>query len=90
MEIKDYVSAALRTESHTPEVVYQRFADNPDLQAELNTAVSIFIDAAQRLDKIKKHLFYGKPVEFSASAVLIRFQSCCSSSFSPSNLRFSC
>lgn len=64
MEIKDYISAATRTESHTPGQVYDRIMDNENVRAEINTAFGMFIEAAQSLDRIKKYLYYKKPTEF--------------------------
>lgn len=67
LEIKEYIPAAIRTESHTPGQVYERVIDNADLRAEMNTAFGMFIEAAQSLDRIKKYLYYKKPTEFAAS-----------------------
>lgn len=66
LQLNEYVQAALRTESHTPGIVYQRLAENANVRAEMNVAFGQFIYAAQRLDKIKKALYYGKPTEFDA------------------------
>lgn len=65
LEIKEYIPAALRTESHTPGQVYERAMDNADMRAEMNTAFGMFIEAAQSLDRIKKYLYYKKPTEFA-------------------------
>lgn len=65
LEIKDYIPAAIRTESHTPNQVYERVMDNADMRAEMNTAFGMFIEAAQSLDRIKKYLYYKKPTDFA-------------------------
>lgn len=67
LEIKDYIPAAIRTESHTPGQVYERVMGNADMRAEMNTAFGMFIEAAQSLDRIKKYLYYKKPTEFAES-----------------------
>lgn len=69
LEIKEYITEAIRTESHTSGQVYERIMGNAGLRAEMNTAFGMFIEAAQSLDKIKKYLYYKKPVEFSNAEV---------------------
>ena len=67
LEIKNYIAAAIRTESHTPGQVHERVMGNADMRAEMNTAFCMFIEAAKSLDRIKKYLYYKKPTEFALS-----------------------
>lgn len=58
----EYQAAALRTESQDFEAIKRRLS-NPQLVRSLLYTLRKFLSVSNDLDKIKKHLFYGKDLE---------------------------
>lgn len=57
----DYVNLALRTESLSEEVI-QRLSD-PKVVRLLHAAMGLTTEAGELVDMLKKHIFYGKPLD---------------------------
>ena len=61
--MKDYVEKALRTESYDFEVMKERLQNEVTIRL-LHSAMGISTEAGELLDMLKKHIFYGKPIDF--------------------------
>lgn len=58
---QDYIAAVLRTENQDVERVLQRIG--PDKVRMLHAALGMTTEAAEVLDLLKKHLYYGKALD---------------------------
>ena len=61
MESSDYLKAALRTESNDFEAISER-VDSQKIRL-LHAAMGMQTEAAEFTDMLKKHIFYGKPLD---------------------------
>lgn len=60
---KEYVSAALRTEAPIDPVL-ERIKQNPEVILRLlHAAIGLATESGEILDSLKRHLFYGKPLD---------------------------
>jgi NTP pyrophosphatase (non-canonical NTP hydrolase) len=61
MQTTEYIQNALKTESNDFAAIQDRFTeDNIRL---LHAAIGMSTEAGETLDALKKHLFYGKPLD---------------------------
>ena len=66
MTPEEYVSLASRTDFNTSEYDKQRErCSNPEVAKELCVVLSEVIKVGERLDNLKKHIYYGKEVKIS-------------------------
>ena len=63
MNSKDYIKAALNTEADVHKGAMERIKDNEKLIRLLHTAMGLATEAGEFLDQLKKHIFYGKPLD---------------------------
>ncbi len=63
MDNKDYIKNVLKTESVDFEAIKERFSD-PKVIRGLHAAIGIVTEAGELIDVFKKHLFYGKPIDW--------------------------
>lgn len=61
MDAKEYKQKSLRTESNDFEAIRSRMDD--DMIRLLHTAMGLQTEVAEFTDMLKKHLFYGKPID---------------------------
>ncbi len=61
MKTSEYISNALRTESNDFEAIRGRFSEE-NIRL-LHATMGLATEAGEALDAIKKHLFYGKPLD---------------------------
>lgn len=62
MEGTEYQEKALRTESNDFEAIRQRLHDEKTIRL-LHVGIGMATEAAEILDALKKHIFYGKPLD---------------------------
>lgn len=61
---ENYVENVLRTESPvTPEMIER--ISNPDTIRLIHGAMGLITESAEFMDALKKHIFYGKPLDFT-------------------------
>lgn len=62
MKNHEYQQLCLKTESKlTPEQIQARFT--PETVRALHAAIGLATESGELLDQLKKHLFYGKPLD---------------------------
>lgn len=59
----NYVSAAIRTEPHDLEPIKERLMNHDTIRL-LHAAMGMATEAGEFLDMVKKHVFYGKSLDF--------------------------
>jgi NTP pyrophosphatase (non-canonical NTP hydrolase) len=60
--MQDYIANVLKTESPvTPELIARM--SNPENIRLLHAAIGLATEAGEILDQLKKHVFYGKPLD---------------------------
>lgn len=62
MENKEYIKKALVTESRDWEPVKERLTDTNTIRL-LHAGVGLSTEVGEVLDALKKHIFYGKPLD---------------------------
>lgn len=62
MNPKEFKEACLLTESNNFEEIIERF-NNPKVIRLLHAALGLSTEANEFVDQLKKHLFYGKPLD---------------------------
>lgn len=62
LKTKEYIQSALVTESTNFEAIKTRLADE-NLIRILHAAIGIATESGEFLDALKKHIFYGKPLD---------------------------
>ena len=62
MEGKEYQEKALRTESNDFKAIQERLHDEKTIRL-LHVGIGMATEAAEILDALKKHIFYGKPLD---------------------------
>ncbi len=62
MDSKDYIAKAMKTESQDFAAVAAR-ASSTKMIRTLHAAMGVSTEAGELLDAVKKHLFYGKPLD---------------------------
>lgn len=60
---KQYVQGCLRTESYNVPEIRKRLFDEPNTIRLLHAAMGLCTEASEFLDVLKKHIFYGKPID---------------------------
>jgi NTP pyrophosphatase (non-canonical NTP hydrolase) len=60
---ENYVDAALRTESQIDEHIINRISVPSTLRL-LHVAMGTMTEGSELIDMLKKHIFYGKPIDF--------------------------
>lgn len=63
MKDKEYIENALRTESMDFEAIRGRFEDEKTIRA-IHASFGLVTEAGEFADVFKKHLFYGKPIDW--------------------------
>lgn len=59
----EYVKDALKTESNDFEAIIGRFSDHSTIRG-LHASMGMVTEAAELIDVFKKHLFYGKEIDW--------------------------
>lgn len=62
LETRDYVQNALKTESNDFEAILKRLESHETIRL-LHAAIGMATESAELLDMLKKHIFYGKPLD---------------------------
>ena len=62
LETKEYVQNALKTESNDFEAIGKRLQDETTVRL-LHGGIGLATESAEFLDMLKKHIFYGKPLD---------------------------
>ena len=62
MNSKDFVLNALKTESNDFLAIQQRMSDHTTIRL-LHSFVGLSTEAGEAIDMLKKHIFYGKPLD---------------------------
>ena len=60
--MKDYKEKALRTESYDMDSIKKRLTDEDTIRL-LHSAMGLSTEANEFLDMLKKHIYYGKPLD---------------------------
>ncbi len=63
MKDKEYIENALRTESLDFKGISERLSDEQTIRG-LHSALGLVTEASELADVFKKHLFYGKPIDW--------------------------
>ena len=63
-DTEEYIRGVLKTESIDFEAIRGRFEDPRTIRL-LHAAIGMATEAGEILDQVKKHLFYGKPLDWS-------------------------
>lgn len=63
MKTEDYIKEALKTESIDMEALKTRLSDEKTIRG-LHSSLGLVTEAAEFADVFKKHIFYGKPIDW--------------------------
>lgn len=63
-DTEQYIQGVLRHESVDFDAIRERFSDPRKIRL-LHAALGLATEAGEILDTVKKHLFYGKPLDFT-------------------------
>lgn len=60
--MKEYIEQAKRTEPYDMDAIKERLADDGTIRL-LHAAIGLSTEAGEFVDMLKKHIFYGKPLD---------------------------